>query len=371
MILGGLAGLKFWQISTLMAVGKAMESAGPPPEAVGSAIAKSESWPVQLHAVGTVAGVESVEVSTEMPGIVTKLRFESGDVVKKDQPLVELDNEVEQAQLKSAIARRDLARLTVERTRTLVSKGAVPKAEQDTDETALTAAESDIKSVEAQLEHKVVRAPFAGRAGIRSVNIGQYLAAGTQVTTIESIAGVWIDFSVPQEQLVQIRVGTPVRVALRGQPALDGTITAIDSTVDPATRSVKLRATLTERDVPLKSGMFVTVTVVLPAKSTVVTVPATAVIHAPYGDSVFLIQDKLPGTPGIAKTPDGKDVKIARQQFVRVGATQGDFVSITEGLKPGQAVVAVGGFKLRNGSPIVVDNKVLPKFELAPRPEDR
>jgi len=371
MIIGGLAGVKFWQISTLIAVGKDMQAAGPMPEAVGSAVAKTESWPVELHAVGTVAGVESVLVSTEMPGIVTKLRFDSGEVVRKGQPLVELENDVEQAQLESAIARRDLARITVERTRSLVSKGAVPKQELDSDETALTAAESDIKTAEAQIERKFVRAPFAGRAGIRSVQLGQYLAAGTTVTTIESLGGVWIDFSLPQEQLVQLRVSSPVRVSLRGQPALDGTITAIDSTVDPATRNVKLRATLTDKDAPLRSGMFVTVTVVLPAQTTVVVVPATAIIYAPYGDSVFLIEDKPPGSPGMAKTPDGKDVKIARQQFVRLGAARGDFVAITDGLKSGQTIVSVGGFKLRNGSPIVIDNRVQPKFELAPQPENR
>ncbi|HEX5063647.1 MAG TPA: efflux RND transporter periplasmic adaptor subunit [Kofleriaceae bacterium] len=370
-ILGGLAGVKFWQISTLIAVGKDMQAKGPPPETVASAVAKTESWPVQLQAVGTVAGVDSVSVSTEASGIVTKLRFESGDIVKKDQPLVELDSDVEQAQLKAAVARRDLAKIEAGRSRTLVEKGAVPQSELDSNETALAAAESEIKTIQAQIEHKVVRAPFAGRAGIRTVHVGQFLAAGTAVTTVESIAGLWVDFTLPQEQLAHVKVGTPVRVALRGQPAFDGTVSAVDSTVDPATRSVKLRATLSDKQAPLRSGMFVTVTVVLPTDTTVVVVPATAIVHAPYGDSVFLIEDKIWGSPGMTKTPDGKEVKIARQQFVRLGVARGDFVAISEGVKAGQQVVSIGGFKLRNGSPIVIDNRVQPKFELAPKPENR
>lgn len=370
-IIGGLAGLKFWQISTLMAVGEAMEKAGPPPEAVGSAVANKQSWEVTLHAVGTVTGVESVTVSNEVPGVVTRLRFESGDMVKEGQALVELDASVEQAQLASAKARRDLARINAERTRELVRKDAVTQQELDSDEAALEAAESDVQGVQAQIDHKVVRAPFAGRAGIRAVSLGQYLAPGTTVTTVDSIGDVWIDFALPQENLQRLRVGTPVRVALRGQPALDGAISAIDPSVDPQTRSIKLRASLKDKRVSLRSGMFVTVTVVLPAKTDVVAVPATAIVHAPYGDSVFLIEDKPPGSPGMATTPQGQTVKIARQQFVRLGQERGDFVAISEGVEPGQRVVSYGAFKLRNGSPIVIDNRVQPKAELDPRPENR
>jgi membrane fusion protein (multidrug efflux system) len=370
-ILGGLAGLKFWQISTLMAVGEAMEKAGPPPEAVGSAVAQAQSWEVTLHAVGTVTGVESVTVSNEVPGVVSKLRFESGDMVKEGQALVELDASVEEAQLAAAEARRDLAKINVERTRELVRKDAVTQQELDSDEAALEAAESDVSGVQAQIDNKIVRAPFAGRAGIRAVNLGQYLAPGTTVTTVDSIGDVWIDFTVPQEHLPRLRVGTPVRVSLRGQPPLDGAISAIDPTIDPATRSIKLRASLADKRVSLRSGMFVTVEVVFPAKRDVVVIPATAIVRAPYGDSVFLIQDKPPGAPGMSTTPQGQPVKIARQQFVRLGEMRGDFVAVLEGLEPGQNVVAFGAFKLRNGSPIVIDNRVQPTAKLDPHPENR
>jgi membrane fusion protein (multidrug efflux system) len=370
-IVGGLAGLKFWQISTLIAVGRTMEEAGPPPEAVGSAIATTESWPVTLTAVGTVTGVEDVTVSTEQPGIVSRLGFESGDMVREGQPLVELETTVEEAQLASAKARRDLARVTAGRTRALVEKEAIAISEQDRDDSALAAAEGDLKAIEAQIEHKRVRAPFSGRAGIRSVNIGQYLAAGTVVTTIESVAGLWVDFSLPQEQLGRVTVGTPVKVTLRDQSPLDGRVTAVDSAVDPQTRNIKLRATLSARRAPLRSGMFVTVAVMLPVDSTVVVVPSTAVVHAPFGDSVFVLEPKPPGSPGTTLTPRGQLVKIARQQFVKLGPARGDFVAIAKGLAAGSEVVAFGAFKLRNGSPVVVDNRDQPKQALSPQPEDR
>jgi membrane fusion protein (multidrug efflux system) len=371
LIIGGLAGLKFWQISTLMAAGKKMQAAGPPPEAVGSAVAQSQSWAIDLQAVGTVTGVESVTVANELPGVVSKLLFESGQRVRRDQPLVELEAHVEKAQLEAAKARRDLARITANRTRTLVEKQAVPQADLDRDQTALIAAENDVKTAEAQLEHKVVHAPIDGRAGIRNVSLGQYLAPGTTVTTVESVSGLWVDFSLPQEQLTRVHVGTPVNVALGDTPPFAGTVTAIDSNVDPATRNVKLRATLRDPKAPLRSGMFVTVTVVLPSQANVIVVPATAIVHAPFGDSVYVIEDKPPGSPGSAQTPAGQTVKIARQQFVRIGPARGDFVVVEEGLKAGQPIVSYGAFKLRNGSPILIDNRVQPKQELAPHPENR
>lgn len=371
LIIGGLGGLKYWQISRLMAAGESMQAAGPPPEAVGSAVAQTQSWPSELTAVGTITGIESVAVANEQPGVVTRLGFESGDLVRRGQALAELDSQIERAQLSAAKARRDLAKLTADRTRTLVAKSAVAQDELDRDETALAAAINEVKGIQAQIDHKIVRAPFAGRAGIRAVSRGQFLGAGTTVTTVESVAGLWVDFSVPQEQLARIAVGMPVRVQLQEQKQLDGKITAIDSSVDPATRSVKVRAALRDQNAPLRSGMFVTVTLELPAHANVVVVPATAIVHAPYGDSVFVIQDKLPLTPGMSVTPDGRPVRIARQQFVHVGQAQGDFVAIEKGLQPGQPIVAFGAFKLRNGAPIVIDNRVQPTLELAPHPEDR
>ena len=371
-IVGGLAGLKFWQISTLMAVGDTMAKAGPPPEAVGTAIAEVRSWDVTLSAVGTVTGVKSVAVSNEVAGVVRQIRFESGAIVQKGQVLVDLDADMERAQLAAAKSRLDLARVTVERSRKLVETGALARQVLDADEAAYATAEGEAGSLQVQVDHKVVTAPFAGRAGIRAINIGQYLTPGTTVTTLDSLGGVFVDFSLPQEQLGRAGVGTKVEIAVGKQAPIRGSIAAIDPTVDPATRNLKLRAKVSEhQEEALRPGMFVTVTVVLPAKTDVVLVPQTAIVHAPYGDSIFIVEDKPANAPGMRETPAGQVVKVARQQFVRTGQARGDFVAISEGVKPGQTIVAYGGFKLRNGSPIIVDNRVRPQPQLDPHPENR
>jgi membrane fusion protein (multidrug efflux system) len=370
-IIGGLGAIKACQIGRLVAFGEQMEQAGPPPETVGTTIAEAASWPVELSAIGTVTGRESVAIATETAGIVTKLGFDSGDQVRRGQMMVELESSSERAQLASAQARLELARVTVARSRALVADGAVPRAQLDQDETQLTAAENEVKALQTTLEHKVVTAPFAGRVGIREVKLGQYLAVGATVTTIDGGGVIFVDFSLPQEQLGAVHVGTPVRVAVRGQEPFDGTITAIDPAVDPATRSLALRASVSKHRGALRSGMFVDVTVVLPARQDVVVAPETAIVHAPYGDSVFVVEDKPPDAPGMRQTPEGKPVKIARQQFVRLGPARGDFIAVVEGLTANQVIVSAGGFKLRNGSPIVIDNSVTTKPELAPRPENR
>jgi membrane fusion protein (multidrug efflux system) len=371
LIVGGLASIKFCQISRLIASGKQAKKAGPPPEPVGTATAESRAWEVRIDAVGTIAGVQSVTVSNEVAGVVTRLRFASGAQVSAGAPLVELDANVERAQLDSAVARRDLARVTERRARELIANGAIAQSELDTDVTLRLAAEGDVANLEAQIDHKIVRAPFDGRAGIRAVNVGQYLPAGTTVTTVDSIGDLWVDFSLPQEELPRLRVGTPVNVALRGQAAEDAKISAIDPAVDPATRNIKLRATLRRPSRVLRSGMFVTVAVVLPVTTDVIVVPATAIVHAPYGDSVFSVEPKPPGSPGLDFSLDGRPVQIARQRFIKLGRARGDFVAINEGVAKGQQVVSIGAFKLRNGAPIVIDDRIHPKTELAPHPENR
>jgi membrane fusion protein (multidrug efflux system) len=372
LIAAALGGLKYCQISSLIAKGKEMEQAGPPPEAVGSAIAQTASWEATLSAVGSVTGVESVAVSNDAPGIVERIRFKSGDVVRRGQVLVELDAAPEEAQRASARARRDLARTSVARARALFEAGAIPREQLDRSETELATASSDLAALGAQTERKVIRAPFTGRLGIRAINLGQYLSPGTTITTLDAIGGVFVDFTVPQEQLATVRVGLPVRIEVQStRETVEGRIAAIDPTIDAATRSVQLRATVQDGKTKLRPGMFVRVEVVLPERPTVVTVPVTAIAHAAYGDSVFVIEPKPPDSPGITTTPDGKPVKIARQQFVRVGQAQGDFVAIAEGIQAGAEVVSAGAFKLRNGSPVIVDNTVKAQPQANPRPTNR
>jgi membrane fusion protein (multidrug efflux system) len=369
-LVGLLAGLKAAQISRLVGAGKKMKQAGPPPEAVGSALASAEAWEATLSAVGTIASIRSVAVSNELPGVVSSIHFKSGDVAREGQVLVELDASVERAQAASARSRRDLARLDLQRSRVLARGQALSRAQLDQSETALATAETDLRALEAQLERKAVRAPFGGRLGIRAVNVGQFLPAGTTVTSVDAIDTPFVDFSLPQEELPQARVGQPVRVTVEGgkQP-LAGTIAAIEPTVDPATRNIKMRATVPS--IVPRPGMFVDVEVVRPKPQQLVVVPTTAIVHAPYGDSVFVIEPKKPGSPGMSATPDGRPVSIARQQFVRVGPQRGDFAAITKGITAGQRVVSAGAFKLRNGSPIVVDDRVQARPQLEPHPENR
>lgn len=367
-----LVGIKGAQIGKLMAMGKQMQMMGPPPEAVGTATAQSETWETVVSAVGSISGLRNVSVSNELPGTVTKIHFESGQIVREGQPLVELDAHVERAQLASAEARRDLASRTAERYKKLAAGNAISAAQLDEVDAQLKAASTDTAALRAQLERKVIRAPFRGRLGIRAVNVGQYLNPGTTVTTLDSMGGNYVDFTLPQEELNTVTVGLPVRVTMEGvKEAVKGTISAIDPTIDPTTRNVKVRAAIPELASKPRPGMFVTVEVIKPSQEKVVAVPATAIVHASFGDSVFVVEDKKPGSPGMDKAPNGKPVKMARQQFVRTGATRGDFVQVTKGVTAGQEVVSAGAFKLRNNVPVVVDNSAQAKAQLAPHPENR
>lgn len=361
-IVAGIAAVKATQIGSLMKFGRAAQAAGPPPEAVGTAVSRDDTWESTLSATGSVESAKGVALSFEVPGTVTAIRFESGATVKKGDVLVELETKVERAQLASAITRRQLAESTLTRNKELVAKGVLASASLESDQAAFDTATSDIAALQAQIARKTLRAPFDGKLGIRDVNLGQYLNPGTVVTVLETTESEYVDFTLPQASLGKVAIGTPVRFTLEGQgTTLDGAISAIDPTVDPITRSLKLRATTADAQKKLRPGMFVQVAVVLPEKHQIVSIPATAVVHASYGDSVFVV----------APAPDGKPGKVARQQFVRAGEMRGDFVSIENGLKPGEEVVVAGAFKLRNGSPIVVDNSVKPAASIAPKPENR
>jgi membrane fusion protein (multidrug efflux system) len=378
LVVGVLAGTKFAQISSLMRFGKAAQAAGPPPQAVGTAVAKGAEWESVLEAVGSVEAGRGVTISNEVPGVVRAIRFDSGAKVHPGQVLVELDASVERAQLSSLQARRDLATTSAARTRQLAAGGASTKAQLDADESQLKTVSADAQALAAQIEKKTIRAPFGGKLGIRSVNLGQYLNPGTPISVLESTDAVYIDFTVPQQQVARVSVGTAVRVMLPGtQPprTLPGKIAAVDPNADPVTRAVKVRASV-EGDGEkasageLRPGMFVNVSVVLPDRASVVFVPDTAIMRAPYGNSIYIVEDK--------KGEDGKPVngpagpaKVARQQFVRVGISRGDFVAIDEGVTAGQEVVTLGAFKLRNGAPVFVNNEIKLDPSQNPNPQNR
>jgi membrane fusion protein (multidrug efflux system) len=368
-LIAGLGGLKFRQISMLMDYGKAAQKAGPPPEVVSSATAEEQSWEAIIPAVGTVAAVKGVTVSNDAPGVVSAILVESGAKVTQGQVLVQLDASVERAQLASARARRELASVNVGRSRALARDAVISVAQLDNDEAVVRSSGADVSAVEAQINRKVVRAPFTGRLGIRSINLGQYLNPGTPIVTLEAIDSVYVDFTLPQQRLADVPPGTPVRVRTDApeKKGIDGTIVAADPAVDSVTRSIKLRAGVPNKDEALRPGMFVRVSVVLPERKPVLAIPATALLHASYGDSVFVLENKADAPPG----PNGKPVKSARQQFVRVSESRGDFVAIEDGIKKGDEIVVAGAFKLRNGASVVVNNDVSLDPKLAPQPENR
>jgi membrane fusion protein (multidrug efflux system) len=372
--LGALVGVKGAQIAQLIHFGQAMAKAGPPPESVSTARALKQNWGGSLNAVGSVVSEQGVSLSNEVPGVVSKLNFDSGARVKQGQLLLELDASVEKAQLASTRAKLALAKRSLQRSRQLAPSGAIPAAQLDADESSVNGLEADEKALQAQIERKSVRAPFTGRLGIRAVNLGQYLAPGTMLTVLDSSESVFVDFTIPQTESEHVHRGMPVRaqVDALGPAALEGSVSAIEPSLDPQTRTVRVRASLKNQEERLRPGMFVRVAVVLPEETPLVVVPATAVVHAPYGDSVFVVEPKKteagePAPPG----PDGKPVLAARQQFVQVGQARGDFVAILKGVNDGEEVVSAGAFKLRNGMSVAIKNEVSAKPELDPHPENR
>lgn len=363
-LVGGLIVIKGAQIGQLVGMGEAMTKAGPPPEFVATALAQRQTWEDTLSAVASVVTAKGVALSNDAPGIVSRIHFESGDTVKQGDVLVELDTSVERAQLASVHARRDLAGISQKRSKALATWGATAQSQVDADESSFKSLTADENALVAQISRKVIRAPFSGRLGLRQVNLGQYLAPGTTVAALEAEKSTFLDFSLPQQDLSKLRAGMPVRTFESGShaPMAEGAISAIDPAVNPLTRTIKVRASL-PATVELRPGMYLRAEVVLPEKNEVVAVPQTAIVHASYGDSVFVTTQK----PG----PDGNPRKVAQQTFVKVGAARGDFVAILDGLKADTEIVTAGAFKLRNGIPLQVNNQGGPQPSLEPHPENR
>jgi membrane fusion protein (multidrug efflux system) len=320
-----------------------------------------------------VAAARGVTVSNDAAGIVSAIHFESGKVAREGEVLLELDSNVERSQLGATQARRELAKINAGRTRALVASSALPMAQQDNDEAIVKTSNGDLDALRAQIARKTVRAPFSGKLGIRQVNLGQYLNPGTAITSLEATDRVFVDFTLPQQRLKQVSLGLPVRIVVEDQSSqpVEGTIHAIDPSLDPVTRSIKLRASLDNRDERLLPGMFARVSVILPGAHEVVALPVSSIVHASFGDSVFVVEDKKDEEGNVVTGADGAPAKVARQQFVKIAETRGDFVAVAQGIAAGQQVVTSGAFKLRNGAGVRVDNKVQARADLAPHPENR
>ncbi|MFZ0242677.1 MAG: efflux RND transporter periplasmic adaptor subunit [Desulfobacterales bacterium] len=366
-VVGILGGIKVLQIKRMIAQGQQFS---PPPEPVTTAVAHRETWESLLSAVGSLQAVQGVIVTAELPGKVAAIEFTPGTQVKTGDLLLQQDISSETAQLRAAEATMTLARIDLDRKRKLLSQRTISRSEFDNAEAQYkqTAAQAD--TIRAAIKKKSIRAPFAGRLGIRQVNVGQVLREGDAIVSLQTIDPVFVNFSFPQQQLALVKTGMPVRVtteALPGQ-AVDGKITAINPQVDAATRNIQMQATVDNSDERLRPGMFVNVAVVLPAEKDVLAIPATAVLYAPYGDSVFVVEEKKVAEKKEDKI--GPEGKIVRQQFVRIGEKRGDFVAILSGIEQGQTVVSTGAFKLRNGQAVVADNTVAPDFKLTPQPQE-
>lgn len=359
---GSLAAIKADQIGLLIQTGKAAQEKGPPPETVGTRIAQAEDWNTSLSAVGNVEAERGVTISNESPGIVVKVNFDSGDKVKSGAVLVELETQVERAQLASTEAQLELSETNLRRATALRAHQVNTEAELETANADLKRLQAEVSAIRAQIERKVVRAPFSGELGIRRVNLGQYLAPGSELTTLQSDKEDYVDFALPQEVLSDVRVGLAVRLQVKqANLDLEGVIAAVDPNVDQRTRSFTVRASTVDPERRLRPGMFINVSVLLDQTRKVVVVPTTAIRYAAYGDSVFVVEDESKENPR----------KIARQQFVRLGDTRGDFVEITKGLSGGETIVSAGAFKLRNGAPVTINNEIEIEPKLDPTPENR
>ena len=361
-MIGILGGIKALQIDRMIAQGS---QSVPPPETVTTTVAQKDSWESRLTAVGSLAAVQGVTVTAELTGKVVRIAFEPGTKVNAGDLLVQQDTSSEEAQLRAAEAGVELAKRNLERLKKLLDRRTIAQSQYDDAEAKYKEGVASADAIRAAIAKKTIRAPFAGRLGIRLVNLGQILNEGEPIVSLQSINPIFVNFSLPQQQLARVQPGLTVRVtsdALPGQ-VIEGKITAINPEVDAATRNIRIQATVANRQERLRPGMFVNVAVVLPASEDVLAVPATAVLYAPYSDSVFVVEEKQ-------SENNKQSGLVVRQQVVQLGERRGDFVAVVSGLKAGETIVSTGTFKLRNGQAVVVDNTLAPEFKLAPEPRD-
>jgi membrane fusion protein (multidrug efflux system) len=361
LFLAAIGSFKFFQIRAAIAQSQSFQM---PPEAVTTTRASAEEWPSTLAAIGSVEAVQGVTVSADLPGVVERIDFESGAGVVQGQLLAQLDASQERAQLAAAEAERRLASVNLERMRSLRGKGVVSQAELDRMVAAAQQAGARAAEIAATIERKRIRAPFAGTVGIRRVHLGQYLDAGDAVVPLQALDPIYVRFAVPQQEVARLRPGAAVRVTAEGVAdlAATGRITALDAVVDEATRNVQVQATFDNADGKLRPGMFVHAEVLLGEARRVIALPASAVNHAPYGDSVFVVEQM--------KGAKGESYRGVRQQIVELGGGRGDLVAVLAGVKEGEEVVTSGVFKLRPGAAVMVNNEVQPSQDAAPAPEN-
>ena len=333
---------------------------GPPPETVSTFIVERQTWERGIDAVGTVEPIQGVLLENEVAGVVRAIHFDNGDPVREDDILVQLDISVEEAQLRAARADLSLAKVEFERSQRLREGGSIPQSQLDRAIAELERAQAQVENIQAIIDRKTIRAPFAGRVGIRRINLGQFLGTGAAIVSLQAFEQVYINFNLPQKSLSQIERGLEIEVFSDSfaDDSFTGRITAVSPQIDPVTRSFEIQGTIDNRDGKLRAGLFVRVRVRLPEADDVLVVPATAILYAPYGNSIYRV------------LPDGEtdSGKMVDQSFVRISRRLGDFVAIAAGLQEGDEIVSAGAFKLRNKAPVRVDNTLAPQPATHPTP---
>jgi membrane fusion protein (multidrug efflux system) len=360
-LLGGLGFVKYKQVEAAIAMGASFQL---PPTAVTTVVARRETWPSTLSVIGTAAAIEGVTVSADLPGTIDKIHFESGEWVREGDVLVELDTRQERAQLANLEAQRDLARVNFDRAQELVKAGVISRSDYDNASAQQKATEAQVGDIRAAIARKTIHASFSGLLGIRQVSLGQYLAAGQAIVSLQSLSPIYVNFGVPQQDTPKVVAGRVVRVTNSDLPGMQftGRITALDSVINEQTRNIQVQSIVANRDNKLRPGMFVQVELPLGQPREVIPLPASAINYAPYGDSVFVVAEM--------KDAKGNTYRGVRQQVVKIDGSRGDQVGIVSGLNPGEEIVSSGAFRLRNGAPVQVNNTVKPSNSPSPKPED-
>jgi membrane fusion protein (multidrug efflux system) len=360
-LVGGLGFLKYRQVETAIAAGASFQ---PPPTAVTTVIAQRVTWPTTLTVIGTAAAIEGVTVGADLPGTIDKIHFESGQTVHEGDVLVELDIRQERAQLANLEAQRDLAKINYGRSEQLVQAGVISRSEYDNAAAQQKATEAQVGDIRAAIARKTIHAPFTGVLGIRQVSLGQYLAAGQAIVSLQSINPIYVNFGVPQQDAPKMGIGHSVSVTSTDLPGTGfaGKITALDSVINEQTRNIQVQSTLQNPGGKIRPGMYMQVELPLGKPRDVIPLPASAINYAPYGDSVYVVTQM--------KDPKGNTYRGVKQQVVKVEGSRGDQVAITSGINPGDEIVSAGVFRLRNAAPVLVNNTVKPGNDPNPKPDE-
>jgi membrane fusion protein (multidrug efflux system) len=363
-VFGGIFG---FQAFKAIMIKKFMSSMAQPPQTVTAAKAANGAWQPTIEAVGSLRAVKGADLSLEVAGVVDSIAFNSGDDVEEGTPLLKLRAGDDEAKLESLQATAELNQITYDRDQKQFKLQAVSQATLDTDAANLKNANAQVAQQQAILDKKALRAPFTGHLGIRAVDLGQYLGAGTVIVTLQALDPIFVDFFVPQQSVDQVKLGQSVAVKIDAFPGqtFAGEISAVNPKVDASSRNVQVRATLKNADHKLIPGMYATVDIASGSPQNYITLPQTAITFSPYGDTVYIVDSK-------GNDAGGKPQLVARQSFVTTGATRGDQVAVLKGVNEGDTVVTSGQIKLHNGSAVLIDNSITPSADAAPVvPNDR